>query len=391
MAGRRSSKPELAEVVSRFGKQLMEQHRLSIRQVKALHNILQCRTAQMGGHEQVCNKCGEISYSYNSCGDRHCPKCQITKQALWVDGLVAATLPVKHYHIIFTVPHLLNDICVYDSRSYYSVLFSAVWRTLHSFGYTHFGAETGAIAILHSWGQNLSLHPHIHCIVPAVGYTIDGQWKNIGEHKFLYPVRQLSDTFKGKFLDSMKRKLRQTGSISGFEAQLAGAKKAKWVVHCEPSMAKAEHVMRYLGQYTHRIAISNHRIISITDTHVTFRAKDYRDNARHKPVTLDGVEFLRRFCMHVMPERFVRVRRFGIYNHTTKKSLKLQFFTQAHHSAQLIKKKAEDKHERIKRLTGVDICLCPTCKSGKLVIVKELPRIRSPAGNLPSILLSKLQ
>jgi PIN domain nuclease of toxin-antitoxin system len=152
MAGGRNSTPGLAEVVAKFGRQLMEQHALSARQIKALHNIVECRTARMGGHEQVCDQCGEVSYRYNSCGDRHCPKCQITKQAVWINDLVEATLPVKHYHIIFTVPHQLNDICLYDPKAYYQVLFSAVWRTLHSFGYSHYGAETGAIAILHSWG-----------------------------------------------------------------------------------------------------------------------------------------------------------------------------------------------------------------------------------------------
>jgi hypothetical protein len=169
MAGEQNRKPELANVVKKFGKQLMDRNLLSARQVKALNNILQCRTAPMGGHEQVCDCCGEVSYLYNSCGDRHCPKCQITMQAVWIEDLMDSSLPVKHYHIIFTVPHVLNDICLWNARLYYKVLFNAVWRTLNSFGYTHFGVETGAIAILHSWGQNLSLHPHIHCIVPAVG------------------------------------------------------------------------------------------------------------------------------------------------------------------------------------------------------------------------------
>jgi hypothetical protein len=284
------------------------------------------------------------------------------------------------------VPHQLNDICLYDARTYYQVLFSAVWRTLHSFGYSHFGAETGAIAILHSWGQNLSLHPHIHCIVPAAGYTINGQWKHIGKYKnFLYPVHQLSSTFKGKFLNSIRRKLKKMDKLGGFNKQLQSAENTRWVVYCEASMAKAEHVMRYLGQYTHRIAISNHRIVRVTDTHVTFKAKDYRDGARHKLVTMEGVEFLRRFCLHVMPQGFVRIRRYGIYNHTTQRNLDLQFFTQAQTAAKEIEKKKERPQERIKRLTGIDTCRCPSCKSGRLIVVKELPRIRSPAGHLPSM------
>jgi hypothetical protein len=346
----------------------------------------------LGGHEEVCDHCGEIHYSYNSCGDRHCPKCQIAKQAIWVDDLVQATLPVKHFHVIFTVPHCMNDICIWDARMYYDILFKAAWGTLRSFGYTHYGVETGAIAILHSWGQNLWLHPHIHCIVPAVGYSLKGDWKHINKHgNYLYPVHQLSDTFKGKFMDSMQRKLRKLNALDGFEKQLQKAKASKkWVVFSEASMAGAEHVMRYLGQYTHRVAISNHRILNITDTHVTFIAKDYRDRAQPKPVELEGVEFLRRFCLHVMPKRFVRIRRFGIYNHTVIRNLDLQFRTEADIASSEIEQKLETKEQRIKRLTGFDIGGCPSCKKGRLVVIREIPRIRSPAGNLKGILKNKL-
>ena len=166
------NKFELSDVVQQFGKQLVENNNLSPQQIKVLNNILQCRTSSLGGHEEECDNCGTIHYSYNSCGDKHCPKCQNTKQAIWVEELMESTLAVKHYHIIFTVPHSLNDICLWNDKLYYKILFSAVWRTLQSFGYTHYGVETGAVSVLHSWGQNLSLHPHIHCIVPAAGYSL---------------------------------------------------------------------------------------------------------------------------------------------------------------------------------------------------------------------------
>ena len=162
--------------------------------------------------------------------------------------------------------------------------------------------------------------------MPATGYSLRGEWKHIGKNgPYLYPIHQLSDTFKGKFLDSLKRKLNKKGVLDGFTKSVQKAYKARWVVYCEASMAGAEHVIWYLGQYTHRIAITNQRILNITDTHVTFVAKDYRDRANTKPVTLDGVEFLRRFCLHVFPKRFVRIRRYGIYNHTTIRNLDLQF------------------------------------------------------------------
>jgi len=390
MAGSRS-KYELADAVRKFGKSLIEQERLSPEQTKALHNILQCRTASLGGHEEVCDHCGTIRYSYNSCGDRHCPKCQGVKQAIWIEDLQEATLPVKHYHIIFTVPHCLNDICLWDKSMYYNILFSAVWRTLHSFGYTHYGVETGAVAVLHSWGQNLSLHPHIHCIVPAAGYSLKGEWKNIGKNaRYLYPVYQLSDTFRGKFLDSLKRKLNKMGMSQGFNKQMEKANKTRWVVYSEASMAGAQHVIRYLGQYTHRVAISNHRILSITDTHVTFIAKDYRDRATQKPVTMKGVEFLRRFCLHVFPKRFVRIRRYGIYNHTTIRNLDLQFKAQQKPDIEQLASSGETKTERIKRLTGFDKGLCPICKKGRMRTIRDIPRIRSPAANLPRLLFSML-
>jgi len=383
---------ELADVVRKFGRKFIEQDNASPRQVKALNNIVSCRTAVLGGHEEACDHCGEIHCSYNSCGDRHCPKCQITKQAVWVDNLIHATLPVKHFHIIFTVPHSLNDICIWNARMYYDILFNAAWSTLRSFGYTHYGAETGAIAILHSWGQNLWLHPHIHCIVPAVGYSLKGEWKHLDAYRnFLFPVFQLSDAFKGKFLDSIQRKLRKLNALDGFRNHISKAKASKkWVVFSEASMAGAEHVMRYLGQYTHRVAISNHRILNITDTHVTFIAKDYRDRAQPKPITLEGAEFLRRFCQHVMPDRFVRIRRFGIYNHTVIRNLDLQFRTEAAIAARGIEQKLETKEERIKRLTGFEAGRCPSCKKGRLTVIREIPRNRSPPGNLKEILKYKL-
>lgn len=301
---------------------------------------------------------------------------------------------MKHYHIIFTVPHELNPICLFDQELYYKVLFSAVWRTLHSFGYTHYGAETGAVCILHSWGQNLSLHPHIHCIVPAAGYTLKGHWKRIGKYEaFLYPVHQLSATFKGKFLDSIERALQKKGMLDVFDTGIQKAWEKSWVAHSEASMARADHVIRYLGQYTHRVAISNDRILEMNETHVKFIAKDYRDHAQRKPVSLTGVEFLRRFCLHVLPRRFVKIRRYGIYNHTTKRNLQLQFqvVDLIQEKAKQQKEKDESTQDRIKRLTGFDIGQCPKCKKGRMVVVRELPRIRSPSLPIRQLLYAMLK
>lgn len=301
------TKYELAEVVKHFGSELTDRVNLTPLQIKVLDKISQCRTATLGGHEEVCDRCGTVRYSYNSCGNRHCPKCQSAKQAYWIEDLIQSTLPVKHYHIIFTAPHQLNAIVLHNQKMYYDLLFSAVWQTLLSFGYTHYGVLSGAVGVLHTWGQNLSLHPHIHCIVPAAGYTITGKWKKIGHSgNYLYPVHQISESFKWRLLDSLKRALRKRKELSVFYEQIQKSYKTKWVVHCEPSLAGSEHVVKYLGQYTHRVAITNQRILNIANGKVTFIAKEYRDNAMKKMVTLDGVEFLRRFTLHILPQRFVK-------------------------------------------------------------------------------------
>lgn len=373
---------ELADAVNLFQSGLLTKTTLTTLQLKVLNKIALCRTAVLGGHEEKCDNCGTVRYSYNSCGDRHCPKCQAAKQAFWIDDLIKSTLPVKHFHIVFTVPHELNAVCLHNQRMYYDLLFAAVSQTLRSFGYTHYGVESGAVCVLHTWGQNLSLHPHIHCIVPAAGYTLDGQWKNIGHSgQYLYPVHQLSDAFKGRFLDSLKRSLRKKNELVLFNAAVQQAYKIKWVVHCEPSLAGADHVVKYLGQYTHRIAITNQRILNIEGDKVTFIAKDYRDNAVKKTVTLDGIEFLRRFTMHILPRQFVKIRRFGIYNHTTKKNLALKFVPEEKPGIDdIVKRKQppEIKLQRLERLTGINPCICPVCKKGKMILIKILPRIRSP-------------
>ncbi|HKK67627.1 MAG TPA: transposase, partial [Bacteroidales bacterium] len=227
----------------------------------------------------------------------------------------------------------------------------------------------------------------MHCLIPAAGYSIKGEWKTIGKNgRYLYPVLQLSTAFKGKFLDSLKRKLRKMNKPDAFVDHIKMAYAKPWVVHCEPALAKADHVVQYLGQYTHRVAITNQRILDITDTHVTFIAKDYRDRAQKKPVRLKGKEFLRRFAQHILPKGFVRIRRFGIYHHTTKRNLELQFVPDKKPDIDSLERAAETSAERILRLTGFDPGLCPCCKKGRMQVKREIPRIRSPAKHLLSLL-----
>ena len=364
---------EMASVIKRYGAAFRMQCAPNNYQLTVLNALQQCRTAELGGHKDKCDSCGAQQYSYNSCGNRHCPKCQLARQMLWAEDRMRDSLNVKHFHIVFTVPDELNPVCLADSMFFYESLFACVKETLRAFGYSHYGVETGAICVLHTWGQNLSLHPHVHCIVPAVGLTPTGQMKTIGnEGKYLYPVRQLSVVFRGKLLETLKHQLKKTNRLPEFHSMINHCYAKPWVVYTEPSLGNARQVVGYLGQYTHRVAISNTRIKNIDQKGVTFSYKDYRDNANQKLMTLSGVEFLRRFAMHILPRGFVKIRYFGILTSAYREqvsSLKTK---------PDIFQLTETKMERIARLTGHHPCKCPKCKTGTMQVVEILPRIRSP-------------
>lgn len=363
---------ELADVIERFGPAFFEIYAPNAFQKRVLHALSVCRTSALGGHKETCTCCGKVRISYNSCRNRHCPKCRASDQAFWVDDLLESILPVKHYHVVFTVPHLLNEICLSDSPGFYNDLFKASWDTLRTFGYTRFGLESGAISVLHTWGQNLSFHPHIHMIVPAAGLTLAGNLKHVqGSGKYIYPVKQLRLVFRGKLMDALKKRLRKKALLYNCLDIFNEAWKKKWVVYCEPSFGKPIHVVKYLGLYTHRVAISNQRILKIDDKNVSFLSKDYKDNAKRKITRLEGTEFLRRFCMHILPFRFVKIRRYGIYSS--------RFRALQYKEKMTIKtKNSESRIERLKRITGFDARLCPFCKKGLMITTKVIPRIRSP-------------
>ncbi len=364
---------ELASVIKRYGAEFRMQCAPNNYQLTVLNALQQCRTAELGGHKDRCDNCGTQQYSYNSCGNRHCPKCQLARQMLWAEDRMRDSLNVKHFHIVFTVPDELNPVCLTDSLFFYESLFACVKDTLCSFGYSHYGVETGAICVLHTWGQNLSLHPHIHCIVPAVGLTPTGQLKTIGnEGKYLYPVRQLSVAFRGKLLEQLKRHLKKKNRLVEFQSVIDHCYAKPWVVYSEPSLGNARQVVNYLGQYTHRVAITNSRIKNIDQHGVSFSYKDYRDKANVKQMTLPGVEFLRRFAMHILPRGFVKIRYFGILTSAYRKqvsSLKTK---------PDIFQLTETRQQRIFRLTGHNSCKCPRCKTGNMIPEEILPRIRSP-------------
>ena len=363
---------EIADVIKRFGPQYIAQYKPNAFILRTLDALTKCRTAALGGHKQKCDCCGKELISYNSCRNRNCPKCQATRQAFWAEDRLRQALPVKHFHMVFTVPDIINEICLLDSPGFYTTLFKCVWDTLRTFGYSHYGVESGAICVLHTWGQNLSLHPHIHCIVPAAGIDLKGKFKNIGNNgKYLYPVHMLSATFKGKILQSLKAKLRYNGLLSRYQSLIDALYKKQWVVDCEASFASPVHIVKYLAQYTHRIAISNQRLMNVDPSGITFMHKDYKDGGRKKPITMHPVEFLRRFCMHILPLRFVKIRYYDMY--ATKNKAMLPG------ADKITIRPEETNQQRLLRLTGFDICLCPYCKKGRLVTIEMLPRIRAPA------------
>ena len=367
---------EIASVIKRYGAAFRMQHSPNNFQLTVLNALQQCRTAELGGHKDKCDNCGTEHYSYNSCGNRHCPKCQLARQMLWAEDRMRDSLNVKHFHIVFTVPDELNPVCLADSLFFYENLFSCVKETLCAFGYSHYGVETGAICVLHTWGQNLSLHPHIHCIVPAVGITPRGQLKEIGNQgKYLYPVRQLSVAFRGKLLERLKRNLKKKNRLPEFQPIINLCYAKPWVIHSQPSLGNARQVVNYLGQYTHRVAISNTRIKNIDHNGVTFSYKDYRDKANEKLMTLTGVEFLRRFALHILPRGFVKIRYFGILASAYRQQV------ESLKTKPDIFQLTETKPERIARLTGHHPCKCSKCskcKTGTMIPVEIIPRIRSP-------------
>lgn len=309
---------ELAEVVRRHGHRLGDD--LSGEQRRILRAIAPCRTAALGGHVQTCDHCRHQRLAYNSCRNRHCPKCQASACAKWMDDRAAELLPVEYFHVVFTLPDTFNAPALGNRRVVYGVLFQAVARTLLEVAADprRLGARIGFIGILHTRGQNLSLHPHVHCVVPGGGLSPDGtRWVPCRPGFFL-PVRVLSRVFRGKFIDGLKR-ARSGGKLIGvdddgaFERLLDASVTHDWVVYAKPPFGGPQQVLKYLARYTHRIAISDRRLVSSDDRTVTFRWKDYAHGGRRpRTMTLDGGEFLRRFLLHVVPRSFMRIRHFGL-------------------------------------------------------------------------------
>jgi len=372
------SKPkfEIAQIIEQFGDDFVNRHNPNTWILRTLNSLQICRTSALGGHKEKCDSCGQIRISYNSCRNRHCPKCQASKQAFWVEDTSERIIDTKYFHIVFTVPEVLNSICLLDSKKFYNTLFSSVWDTLRTFGYSHYGVESGAIAVLHTWGQNLSLHPHIHCLVPAAGITLAGNMKKISKkEKYLYPINKLSIDFRSMIMKRLKKQLKENNQLPEYQPIIDKAWAKEWVVFSKPSFANSDRVIKYLGQYTHRVAITNNRIRNIDTKNVSFNYKDYRDNAKLKLTTLTGIEFLRRFSMHILPKGFVKIRYYGMLSNRFCKQTAMYRKTKQDRSKETVQ-------QRIERLTGFDVYQCPYCKKGHMHTIEVLPRVRSPGNFL---------
>jgi hypothetical protein len=317
---------EVADVIRRAGNRFIERYRESLTwaQMKVLTAIERCRTAALGGHRDQCVRCGYQAISYNSCRNRHCPKCQTNAREKWLRARQQELLPVGYFHLVFSVPHALVPLMWQNQRVLFTLLFEASAATLLEVASDpkHLGAEIGFLSILHTWGQTLQRHPHVHCVVPGGGLSPDhAQWVSSRSHFFL-PVKVLSRVFRGKFVAGLRRGFRQKklsfhgaclplSNEKAFTALLRTLFRKDWVVYAKPPFGGPEHVLQYLARYTHRVAISNHRIVDVNDAHVTFRWKDYAHHSKRRTMSLTHEEFLRRFLRHVLPKGFPRIRYFG--------------------------------------------------------------------------------
>lgn len=371
---------EVAEIIREHRGLLEEKGKLSAQQKKVFTNLAKCRTIALGYHKDKCDnpQCNYVHISYNSCRDRHCPKCNGIKREKWVHMREEDLLPVKYYHVVFTVPELLNSLFLKHTIELYNLLFSCVWETIKQFGldHKHLGAKMGMTCILHSWGQNLAFHPHIHCIIPAGGISKNEKWRNTHqEGKYLFPVKALSKVFRGKLTDGLIA-LDKKGDINldcKFDPKkkyLHPFYKNKWVVYAKLPMHNAMQVVNYIGRYSHRIAISNHRIKEVSNGRVKFSWFDYR-TSNPNIMNLSAEEFLRRFSLHILPSGFMKIRHYGILS-SRNKSQALACARAFLEVKPPISIKGIPWEQLFEMLYGRKAFSCPVCKKGKMIVTESL-------------------
>ena len=382
-------KLEVADVLRRYGEAYRQRHSasLSTGQRRVMSAIELCRTAALGTHLEQCDRCQYERLCYDSCRNRHCPKCQSLARAQWIEDRQSELLDTQYFHVVFTLPEEIAAIAYQNQEVVYDILFRAASQTLRTIAADpkHLGAEIGFFAVLHSWGQNLLFHPHLHCVVPGGGLSPDGdRWVSCRPGFFL-PVRVLSRLFRRLFLEFLEQafddhqlhffsSLHELHDPSAFSAYLAPLRPAEWVVYAKPPFAGPKQVLDYVGRYTHRVAISNHRLLDIEDGRVQFRYKDYRHDNQQKVMTLAADEFIRRFLLHVLPDGFHRIRYYGFLGNRYRQE-KLQRCRQllGMTSADPIPPAIEppkDYRDRYEELTGVSLRLCPVCRRGRMIRIE---------------------
>ena len=381
---------EVGDVFRRYGEIFRQQHAgsLSRAQLRVMTAIECCRTAALGGHIEQCDQCHFQRIAYNSCRDRHCPKCQSLARPQWIEDRQAELLDTQYFHVVFTVPEEIAAIAFQNRKVVYDILFRATSETLRTIAVDpkHLGAEIGFFAVLHSWGQNLMFHPHLHCVVPGGGLSPDGNRWIPCRKGFFLPVRALSRLFRRLFVESMEKAfdagqlqffsaLEELRDPTAFRRLLGRVRSREWVVYAKKPFAGPQQVLDYVGRYTHRVAISNNRILNIEDGLVTFRYKDYRDGSQQRTMTLAADEFIRRFLLHVLPEGFHRIRYYGFLGARYRKE-KLE---QCRQLLGMVPREPESKmaeldyRDRYQALTGSSLWECPACHRGRMIVIREIP------------------
>jgi len=385
---RAKNSAELSDIFNLYGGSYIKQHKLSLVQYKAVNAIRNCRTAALGGNVQRCPCCGAEIISYNSCRNRHCPKCQALAKAKWLEARQAELLPVEYFHVVFTIPHELNFIVGYNQGLIYNILFKSAWATIKTLGLDkkRLGGIMSMLAALHTWGQNLLQHVHLHCIIPG-GALADKKWVSC-KPGFLFPVKVMSKIFRGTFV-SLLRQAYQNNELKmqGVIADLANPKiftnlldqlmEKDWCVYSKKPFNGAKGAVDYLAKYVYKTAISNNRILSCDDGKVSFNWRDYSDHNKIKTMAVTADEFIRRFLAHILPDGFIRLRSFGFLANSCKAKNIPQILSLLNQKTESIPaRKKESADELMLRLTGVDINLCPKCKIGRLQTIKTIPNFK---------------
>jgi hypothetical protein len=379
---------EVAEVIRSCYDAFLERYDkgLTPEQRRALDDLASCRTAALGGHVLECPQCGHQQIAYNSCGNRHCPKCQGTAAARWLETQAADLLPTPYFHVVFTLPRVLGPIALQNPRQVYGLLMQTAAETLLELAADpkHLGAKVGVLATLHTWGQNLQLHPHVHCVVTGGGLSLDESHWIAGADNFFLPFQILSRVFRGKFLAGLRNlftrgKLRFRGKVAAltrpeeFNGLLSESVRTDWVVHVKPPWGGPQTVLKYLARYTHRAALSNSRLVSLEDGQVCFRWKDYAHGGRHRTMILSAIQFVRRFLMHVLPSGFVRVRHYGFLANCHRRE-KLALCRKLMGLTTTSASETPEPYATPEQLSPVTPTkVCPNCGSGRMIVIEEFP------------------